>query len=130
MNILRRIELWFAGTPGPVTASGAGSFPYGAGTPVPVLPFNAASSSVTVYSVGVTEVTGPTANTARIGVSIYNNGTVQIFYRSTTGITTANGYPLDAGSHALLGPDFGSKLAFFFISGTAAQNVRVQEFIQ
>lgn len=78
----------------------------------------------TPATVGTTEVALCAASASRKSVRFFNSGTATI-YIGGTGVTTANGMPIAAG--AGWSEDDGAAAAWYAISGSAGQTVRVQE---
>lgn len=95
------------------------------------LPIEAVSDgggSQAAVTIGVTAVLMNVSGTNMVDrrtLSIYNNGTVPIYWGYTSGVTTSTGSPIATGQYMFLavGPDTN----IYTISGTASQNVRVTE---
>lgn len=63
--------------------------------------------------------------TNRKSLTLYNNGTVPIYWGLTSGVTTSTGTPIPVGFQAMW--SVGSTTSIYAISGTASQNTRVTE---
>lgn len=84
--------------------------------------------SQAALTVGITAVLTNVSGanlTDRKSLSIYNNGTVPLYWGFTSGVTTSTGSPIAIGQYMFLavGPDTN----VYTISTVASQNVRVTE---
>ena len=80
-------------------------------------------------TVGITTVRIVDFAPGRSSAVIYNNGSVTIYLGTNWELTVDSGIPLPAGMAVVFAREFGDDpdIARFAISGTAGQNVRIQE---
>lgn len=83
-----------------------------------------ATLAVSAVSVGVAATLLAAASPGRRSIRFFNSGTVPV-YLGPAGVTTATGMPIDPSSIWIEGD--AAAAAFYAISGTAAQTVRVFE---
>lgn len=87
------------------------------------------SGTQAAITAGTTSLIANVSGTANLldrkNLSIYNNGTVPLYWGFTSGVTTATGSPIAVGQYMFLavGPD----TSVYVISSAASQNVRVTE---
>ena len=84
---------------------------------------------ITPYSVGTTELKIAGYQIDRTSIVILNNhATATIYFRSSKGVATTNGFPIVAGGHAALKiPEDDPTEEVWAISDTALTDVRVYE---
>lgn len=84
------------------------------------------SAAITVGTSSlIANVSGVTNLTNRKCLTIYNNGTVLIYWGLSSGVTTSSGTPIVPGTTAVFAA--GPNTSIYLISGTASQNVRITE---